>query len=283
VDAWIEDFLTHLRVERGASPRTLEAYRRDLAGFAGYVAGRRGSRAIAQEFAAHLMEEDRLRAVSIARACAAVKSFLRFLRREALIDDDLADHVTSPSKPRTLPHALTSSDCGRLLDSPAVRERFSARDRAILELLYASGARVSEICALPVENVHLDASYVRLLGKGSKERVVPVGRRAIAAIEEYLRARKPGPVLFTSVRGGPLRRETVWKIVKRFAAAAGVKANVFPHALRHSFATHLVQNGADLRTVQEMLGHAMIATTQIYTFVDATRLRAVHGKFHPRG
>jgi integrase/recombinase XerD len=212
-----------------------------------------------------------------------VKSFLKCLKREQRIEDDLAEHVVAPKKRRPLPEVLSASECRRLLDSPAVAERFNARDRAILELLYACGARVSEVCGLRLEHANLEAGYVRVFGKGSKERVVPMGHPARAAIERYLSERMPGDALFTNARGKALHRVTVWKLVKQFAAAAGIKANVYPHALRHSFATHLVQNGADLRYVQEMLGHANIGTTQIYTHVDGERLRSVHRAFHPRG
>jgi len=278
----IDDFVTHLQVERGCSPNTLLAYGRDLATFDEFAEGDLPDRNHIQEFGAFLRERG-LQPSSIARACAAVKSFLRFCRRESRLDNDLADHVVSPKKPATLPHVLTQADVSTMLESPAVAERFGPRDRAILELLYACGARVSEVCSLQIEDAHLDAGFVRVFGKGSKERVIPVGRSAREAIERYLPVRAAGKTLFTSARGKALNRITIWKMIKLLSAVAGLKANVFPHALRHSFATHLVQNGADLRYVQEMLGHSRIATTQVYTHVDAERLRSVHKKFHPRG
>ncbi len=278
----IDEFRGHLEVECGFSPNTIESYVRDLNHFDEFCGGEMPDRAGLQEFGPWLLDRG-LEPSSAARSCAAVKSFLKFLKREQRIEEDLAEHVVAPKKRRPLPEVLSASECRRLLDSPVVAERFNARDRAILELLYACGARVSEICGLRLEHANLEAGHVRVFGKGSKERVVPMGQPARAAIERYLSERMPGDALFTNARGKALNRVTVWKLVKRFAAAAGIKANVYPHALRHSFATHLVQNGADLRYVQEMLGHANIGTTQIYTHVDGERLRSVHRAFHPRG
>ncbi len=282
VREFIDEFMSVVEVEYGFSRNTRLAYGRDLAAFDRFCRGVMPGRAKLQEFGPWLRERG-LHPCSVARACAAVKSFLKFLRRESHLTDDLAEHVIAPRKPHPLPHVLTTGDCRTLLDSPIVAERFSPRDRAILELLYACGARVSEVCALTFDDTNLEACTVRVFGKGAKERMVPIGESAKRAIERYLPVRTPGEAMFTSARGASLTRVTLWKMVKRFARASGLKANAYPHALRHSFATHLVQNGADLRYVQEMLGHARIGTTQIYTHVDGERLKSVHKKFHPRG
>lgn len=271
----IDEFLGYLEIECGLSPNTILSYRRDLARFRGPLARR-----AVQDHIAGLMSEGRRRASSVARAAAALRSFLKFLGRE-----DLARFVAAPRKPRLLPHPLSREQIGELIEAPG-GARFPARDRAILELLYASGLRVSEVSALTLSDLNLDAAYLRCLGKGSKERVVPVGKPAIQALREYLSTERgdvPSGHVFVSSRGGRLARESIWRILQKRKASAGVRGRVFPHAVRHSFATHLVEGGADLRYVQEMLGHAKISTTQIYTHVDRERLKAVHRKFHPRG
>ncbi len=267
----VDDFLDWLRVECGMSAHTLSAYRRDLRHFERFAGP-------PDEFPAW-MRERRFAVSSVARAAAALRCYLRFRRREGRETRDLAAHVRAPRGRPPLPHVLGGAEVGRLVEAGPV----SARDRAILELLYASGARVSELVHLRLVDVNLDVGYVRCFGKGSRERVVPVGRAAVEAIRAYLDdGRREGEALFTSASGGPLSRETVWRIVKRRARDASVRSNVYPHALRHSFATHLVEGGADLRYVQEMLGHADISTTQIYTHVDQARLKRIHRKFHPR-
>lgn len=271
----IEEFLTHLEVERGCSPHTREAYRRDLSFFQGPLS-REGIRAY---FAA--LGRRRRRASGVARGAASLRMFLRFLGRE-----DLLRHVLPPRPARLLPDPLSREQVEALLQAPDGAGRFSARDRALVELLYACGLRASEAARLRRSDVNLEVGYVRCLGKGSKERVVPLGRPAREALAAYL-AEDPGapseaPV-FRSLRGGALARQTVWRIVRKLARRAGLARRVYPHAVRHSFATHLVENGADLRYVQEMLGHAKISTTQIYTRVDQARLKAVHRRHHPRG
>jgi integrase/recombinase XerD len=271
----IDEFLTHLEIECGLSPNTILSYRADLSRFRGPL-----TRPAVQEHVAGLMEGGRRRASSVARAAAALRSFLKFLGRE-----DLARFVTAPKKPRLLPHPLSKDQLERLIETPGPA-RFHARDRAILELLYASGLRATEVSTLRLADLHLDAGYLRCLGKGSKERVVPIGKPAIGALREYLaseRGDSPEETVFVSARGGRLVRESIWRVLQRRKRDAGVKGRVFPHAVRHSFATHLVEGGADLRYVQEMLGHSKISTTQVYTQVDRERLKAVHRKFHPRG
>lgn len=270
----IEEFLTHLAVERGCSPRTREAYRRDLSFFHGPLS-REGIRA----YFASLRTRRRC-ASGVARGAASLRSFLRFLGRE-----DLLTHVTTPKQPRLLPHPLTREQAAGLLEAPGAGP-LAGRDRALAELLYACGLRASEAAGLRRSDVRLEAGYVRCLGKGSKERVVPLGRPALEALAAYLAedpSAPPDAPLFRSLRGGPLARQTVWRIVRKLARRAGLTRRVYPHAVRHSFATHLVENGADLRYVQEMLGHAKISTTQVYTRVDQARLKAVHRRHHPRG
>ncbi len=270
----LEEFLAYLQVECGASPNTILAYRRDLRAFAGPL-----TRDGVQGFVSRLLE-GRKRASSVARAAASLRSFLRFTGR-----DDLARFVIGPKQPRLLPHPLSGAQIDGILETPG-SDRLSARDRALLELLYATGLRVSEIASLRLSDLNLDAGYLRCIGKGSRERVVPMGRPAVKALREYLGGRPPGgpeEPAFRSTKGGRLSRQSIWRIIRRRALEGGVRGRVFPHAVRHSFAPHLVEGGADLRYVQEMLGHAKISTTQIYTQVDRERLRSVHRKYHPRG
>jgi integrase/recombinase XerD len=269
----IEDFLNSLQVEAGLSPNTVLAYRRDLRGFRGPL-----TRDGVQDFL-RALGASRRRASSVARAAAALRSFLTFAGRE-----DLARFVAAPKKPRLLPHPVGRDALARLAEVPG-RGSTDLRDRALVELLYASGLRASEIAGLRLADLNLEAGYLRCLGKGSKERVVPVGRRALDAVRDYLehaRGESGAETLFVSEKGGRLSRESVWRAVRRRAGHAAVGGRVFPHAVRHSFATHLVENGADLRYVQEMLGHSKISTTQVYTFVDRERLKTVHARFHPR-
>ncbi|HXX92611.1 MAG TPA: tyrosine recombinase [Planctomycetota bacterium] len=271
----IDEFLSHLEIERGLSENTLLAYRADLSGFRGPL-----TRPAVQDHVARLLESGRRRASSVARAAAALRSFLRFLGRE-----DLARFVMAPRKPRLLPHPLPKDQIERLIGIRAPA-RFPGRDRAIVELLYASGLRASELSHLRLGDLNLDAGYLRVLGKGSKERVVPMGQPAIRALRDYLQSERgdsPEEAVFLSARGTRMARESIWRVLQRRRRDSGLKGRVYPHAVRHSFATHLVENGADLRYVQEMLGHSKISTTQIYTHVDRERLKAVHRKFHPRG
>jgi integrase/recombinase XerD len=271
----IDEFLSYLEIECGLSRNTILAYGRDLRTFQGPL-----TRPAIQDFMSGLMTGKRRRASSIARASAALRSFLKFLGRE-----DLAQFVLAPKKPHLLPHPLDAGQVQELLETDT-QDRLSSRDRALLELLYACGLRVSELSTLKLNDLNLDAGYLRCFGKGSKERVVPIGRKAVDALREYLtgdRGDADCEFVFVSSRGGRLVRESIWRILQKHARHAALRGRVYPHALRHSFATHLVEGGADLRYVQEMLGHSKISTTQIYTQVDRKRLLAVHRKFHPRG
>ncbi len=271
----IDEFLSYLEIECGLSRNTILSYGRDLRTFAGPL-----TRAAVQDFMSGLMTGRRRRASSIARASAALRSFLKYLGHE-----DLAQFVLAPKKPRLLPHPLDGDQVKDLLETDT-QDRLSSRDRALLELLYACGLRVSELSTLKLNDLNLDAGYLRCFGKGAKERVVPIGRKAVDALRDYLggdRGDADCEFVFVSSKGGRLVRESIWRIVQKHARHAALRGRVYPHALRHSFATHLVEGGADLRYVQEMLGHSKISTTQIYTQVDRKRLLAVHRKFHPRG
>jgi integrase/recombinase XerD len=271
----IDEFLSYLEIECGLSRNTILSYGRDLRGFAGPL-----TRPAIQDFMSGLMTGSRRRASSIARASAALRSFLKFMGRE-----DLAQFVLAPKKPHLLPHPLDGDQVKDLLETDT-KDRLSSRDRAMLELLYACGLRVSELSTLKLNDLNLDAGYLRCFGKGAKERVVPIGKMAVDALRDYLggdRGDADCEFVFVSSKGGRLVRESIWRIVQKHARHAALRGRVYPHALRHSFATHLVEGGADLRYVQEMLGHSKISTTQIYTQVDRKRLLAVHRKFHPRG
>jgi integrase/recombinase XerD len=291
---WIESFVNYLRSECHLSENTVAAYHRDLRRFYLWLAGRRLAQLTIQELADYpgWLHARKLAPASIARHLASLRVFCRYLQLEGLLADNLAELLGSQKLWERVPHVLTPGMVERLLESPLAGEPLWRRDRALLELLYATGCRASEISHLQLQDIHLDEGFCQCKGKGNKERLVPLGRRAIAAVREYLARERPALVahrspapkwLLVSRRGMRLRRERIWELFKRYAERAGIAADMSPHTLRHSFATHLLSGGADLRQVQEMLGHASIATTQIYTHVDPARLKAVHKRFHPRG
>ncbi len=235
------------------------------------------------------LRQDGLSVASIARHLAAIKMFLRYLHSEKWIKRDVAFLIESPKKWRNLPGTLNYRDVEALLSAPEESEELYLRDKAILEVLYATGMRVSELVDLTIDKVNADVGYVRVFGKGSKERIIPIGSVALAALDEYLANLRPQltnirsrEYVFLSRTGRPMDRSTVWRVVRKHAKFAGIQKGVSPHTLRHCFATHLLQGGADLRVVQELLGHADVATTQVYTHVDEARLKSVHAKFHPR-
>jgi integrase/recombinase XerD len=289
----IEQFLEYLTVECGLAANSIGAYRSDLGHFCAYLAGR-GKRAFrevrARDIVGFLTHEKArgLSTTSISRALAAVRMLFKFLTVEGCIPKNVASTLESPHLWRRLPDVLDVDDIEALLAAPDLSTPLGVRDRAILEVMYATGARVSETADLKLADVNFDFRYLRCFGKGSKERVVPIGVRAVDAVRQYVEEVRPkldkkgAPLLFLSKSGRRLRRETIWAKVRKYALAAGLRKRVSPHTLRHSFATHLLEGGADLRSVQEMLGHANIATTQIYTHVDKDRLKTVHKKFHPR-
>lgn len=288
------EFVDYLRLERGLSERTVAAYEREVDRLGGFLAGRgRAGPGDAtpedlRQFA-YWLKDAGLAGSTIRRALSAVRTYYAFLIGEELVEADPTETVDAPRPGRPLPHVLGRDDVTRLLEAGDVAERLYWRDTALLEFAYASGARVSEIIALATRDVDLEEGLARVFGKGSKERLVPVGGAAERAIRVYLRELRPRLEkgagegrLFLNGRGRPLSRMGVWKILRRRVEAAGIRSHVSPHTLRHSFATHLLEGGADLASVQELLGHADIATTQIYTHVDRARLRDVHRRYHPR-
>jgi integrase/recombinase XerD len=291
----LDVFVAYLRAERGLSARTVEAYARDLAEYlrgleAGHV---RTADAVTDAHLRRHLEALTRRGLSPrsrARHLAAVRVFHRFLLAEGHARADPSEQLETPRSGRPLPVVLTLDEVEALLDAPGTDGPAGVRDRAMLALLYATGLRVSELVGLPVEAVRLDAGFLVARGKGSKERVVPVGSRAVEALRGYLATSRPALLrgrtaraLFVTPRGRGFTRQGFWKLIVRYARAAGIRKRVSPHKLRHSFATHLVERGADLRSVQAMLGHADLATTQIYTHVDGARLRALYDRAHPRG
>lgn len=290
----IESFLGFISLERGLSDNTLAAYRRDLDQAAAFFE-RRGaggwrdvSGSLAAEWA-HALTNRRYSVASLARKLSALRTLARFLVREKIRDDDFTALLSGPKPVRKIPHTLSPAEIAKLVSAPAGGDARSLRDRALLELFYSSGLRVSELAALTLQQVDLEQGFLRVFGKGAKERVVPVGSQAREALAAYLASGRPQLVkprtrseFFLNHRGSGLTRVALWMIVKKHAGRAGLTKNVKPHALRHSFATHLLTGGADLRAIQEMLGHASISTTQIYTAVEPQRLLEQHARFHPR-
>jgi integrase/recombinase XerD len=290
----IDAYVAHLLAERGLARLTAGAYRRDLADFAGF-ASRRGADRPADlrrsTITLYLLALRRrgLADASVARRLAAIRGWTSFLLRDGRLADDPALDVTAARRPRRLPGVLTVHEVERLLAQPRGGGPRALRDRAILELLYAAGLRVGELIALDVADAHLAVEYVRCLGKGAKERIVPIGAAAVRALQRYLAhgrpsllRGRPAAALFVNRRGGRLTRQSVWMLLRDCARSAGIRRPVHPHTLRHSFATHLLDGGADLRAVQEMLGHASVVTTQIYTHLTRSRLREVYRQAHPR-
>jgi integrase/recombinase XerD len=291
----LDRFDDYLTLEQGTSPRTLEAYRRDVERLVEY-AGVKGATLPAditsrllREFVYHLKDLG-LAPSSIRRNISAVRTYFKFLLADGVVSRDPSERLETPKKWRTLPDVLTVDEIGSLLAAPTLDDPLAFRDRAMLELAYGAGLRVSEWITLGLRDVLFEDKLVRVFGKGSKERLVPIGRSAIGAVATYIRELRPKlekgggkGVLFLNARGEPLTRMGAWKILRRYVERAGIQKHVSPHTLRHSFATHLLEGGADLRAVQEMLGHADISTTQIYTHVARERLKVLHQKHHPRG
>ena len=290
----LERFQDYLSVEMGASPRTSEAYMRDVSRFAVFCATKGASQpanASARTLREYVyqLKDIGLSPSSIRRNVSAVRSYFRFMLNEGELVRDPSERLEAPKRWRTLPEVLTVDEAAKLLLAPSLDEPLAFRDRAMLELAYGAGLRVSEWITLSVKDVLMDEHLLRVFGKGSKERLVPIGRKAIGAVAIYLRELRPRlergqgkGILFLNARGEPLSRMGAWKILRKYVDIAGITKPVSPHTLRHSFATHLLEGGADLRAVQEMLGHADISTTQIYTHVDREYLRSVHRQFHPR-
>ena len=291
--AVVEAYLNHLRVERRLAGHTLESYARDLSALAAYAAGAgRSVEALDRQALEAFVREQRGRGLaprSVARGIAAVRGFFRFLVLDRRLESSPADDLRPPRAWPALPSILSIADVDTLIAQPDTSTTLGLRDRAMIELLYATGLRVSELVGVRLADLHLDDRYMTCIGKGSKERLIPIGEQATDWIRTYsaqarrelLRGRA-SPRLFLNARGGPLTRVGFWKILKQHGLKAGLPRTLSPHVLRHSFATHLLERGADLRAIQLMLGHADLSTTQIYTHVLAARLRTVYDRFHPR-
>jgi len=291
----LEQFRDYLALEAGNSPHTVENYLRDVRRLAEYGESK-GIRGPGDVTAAQLREfiyflkDLGLAATTIRRQVSALRTYYRFLVGEGVVTRDPSERIESPKRWRTLPAVLTVADIERLLAAPNTDEPLAIRDRALLEFAYATGVRVSELVGLTLQDILFEEGFARVFGKGAKERLVPVGRRALGAVALYAREIRPTlekkgvgrGALFLNARGGPLSRVGAWGVIKKMAKRAGIVKRVTPHTLRHTFATHLLEGGADLRAVQEMLGHADLSTTQLYTHVDRDYLRSVHKSFHPR-
>ena len=291
--SWVESFTDYAAGECHLSENTVAAYRRDLTRFMQWLDGRGIPKLSIQDLAdyAGWLHEKKLAPASIARHLVSLKVFFRYLQLENVLTENLAELLGSQKLWQRVPKILSPQQIEKLFAAPERCDPFWRRDRAMLELLYATGCRVSEIANMKMQDMHLDESYCLCRGKGDKERLVPLNVRAVEAVRLYLehergklQARRGTPAdwVLLSYRGRRLRRERIWELLKHYAKRVAAPPEISPHTFRHSFATHLLAGGADLRQVQEMLGHASIATTQIYTHVDPTRLKAVHKKFHPR-
>jgi len=294
MNGMLEKFLEYIALEKGLSPNTGEAYRQDLSDFTGWLQRHKINdlNAVTRR---HIMDflldqrEKGLAATTLSRRLVAIRVFFRFLQQEGFIAANLTDAMDAPKLWKVLPGVLSVAEVDRLLNAPDSKKPQGLRDKAMLELLYGSGLRVSELCGLKMDDLHDDARYIRCTGKGRKERVVPYGNSArthlLRYTEDVRRQWNKDPhqrAIFITRRDRPLSRKTVWAMIKKYAAVAGVTRDISPHTLRHSFASHLLANQAPLRVIQEMLGHADISTTQIYTHVDSGRLKSVHKQFHPR-
>lgn len=290
----IEAFLNYLSVERGLAKNTIVSYREDLTIYAKYInekAKKEIIKASRHEITNFMLsqKDSGLSSTTIARRLAAIKMFYRFLVRERMTQEDPTSLIDSPKLWKTIPETLSINEIESMLAVPNIRKKQGIRDLAILETFYATGMRVSEIVNLQLNDINAEVGFVRCIGKGSKERIIPLGKKAIESLNRYIQKsrqsflkKKSSEALFVSKIGKKISRQSLWKLVKFYAEEAGIKKIIKPHILRHSFATHLLEHGADLRSVQEMLGHSNISTTQIYTHVNKDRLKSIHKMYHPR-
>lgn len=290
----LADYLAYLKVERGLAHNTILSYERDLRKFIDFAkkAGLSDFNSVKrQQIITYLLrlQEEKMAPASVSRNLASIRSFFSYLSIENMLEEDPSSDLDSPKLSKKLPKVISVEEIDSLLKQPDEGDKFGIRDRAMLELLYASGLRVSELITLEIDDVNLDLGFLQCEGKGSKERIVPLGKIAIQYIQIYLEKSRPKLIrntsqksLFVNFHGRPMTRQGFWKIIKKYAKQSGIDAEITPHTLRHSFATHLLENGADLRSVQEMLGHADISTTQIYTQVTQGKLQRVHKEHHPR-
>ena len=293
--ALIQEFSDYLRIEKRNSPHTVSAYRRDLSRFSAEFAGQKVdsvTTANIRDFLISLREQG-LSPASVARSLSSIKSFFKYLCQDKQFQDNPAEILETPKRWRKLPDVLSSEDVDNLLKSPDLESVLGLRDKAMLEILYASGLRVSELINLQVSQLDMQVGYLRTLGKGSKERIVPIGAMAKRGVENYILNSRPALIssrkdggkpeeLFVTRRGRGMTRQGFWKLLKGYVTQANIRASVSPHTLRHAFATHLLERGADLRSVQQMLGHSDISTTQIYTHILGKRMLEIHQQFHPR-
>lgn len=292
--AFLESFLDYISLERGLSINTRKAYADDIGQFLSFL-DRKGVTSL--NIVSRKLVLDHLMAMkakgmstnSISRHLVSIKVFFRYLQQEGLLDKNITDTMDSPKLWKILPDTLSEKEVAELLAAPNMRKPLGIRDRAILELFYASGLRVSELSGLQIPSLHMDDGYIRVIGKGRKERVIPIARESSDILELYLEDIRPRLCdnphvqnVFVARNGTEICRQRLWQIIKKYTKEAGIMKNVTPHTLRHSFASHLLQNGAPLRVIQEMLGHADIATTQVYTHVNPERLKSIHQQFHPR-
>lgn len=290
----LDEFINYLSVEKGLSKNTIASYRTDLLSFLNYLE-LKGFSSIEKIKRDHItgyllhLKDKGLSGNSVSRALVAIKMFYRFLAQENFIKDNVAGVLESPKLIRPLPNVLNLAEVEKLLSAPDIRDWMGIRDKAALELMYATGMRVSEMVDLPTSTINLDMGFIKCRGKGDKERIVPIGTHAKDSISRYMEKVRPSLLksksdnhLFLSRLGKRVSRQSFWKMIKKYAKKARIKKEITPHTLRHSFATHLLERGADLRVVQEMLGHSDIATTQIYTHINKERLKSIHKQFHPR-
>ncbi|MBU1113373.1 MAG: site-specific tyrosine recombinase XerD [Candidatus Omnitrophica bacterium] len=293
MDTYLEAFTDYLRVEKGLSVNSLSAYGQDLRKYRqalkklGIEDPKKITRKTITDFLFSLRKGMSVR--SISRFLSTIKSFHKFLLREKIVSEDPSDLIELPKVDKKIPDFLSIDEVGKILKSPNLKKNQGQRDRAIIELMYATGLRVSELVGLKQSDLNLDVGFIKCKGKGSKERIVPLGKIAQHFLEKYILVARPklsgkrsSSYIFLAQGGRSLSRQSVWKMIKYQVRQSGIKKRVSPHTLRHSFATHLLERGADLRSVQEMLGHASISTTQIYTHVNQTRLKKIHHQFHPR-
>jgi integrase/recombinase XerD len=294
MDRTLRDFIHYLSVEKGLAKNTLESYNRDLCAYVEYLRQsgipnlEESSRNCITGYLLNLKKNGKATS-TLSRNLASIRSLYSYLYQEKRIVENPATDLESPKLEKKLPRVLTPDEVDVLLDQPSMNDVSGMRDKAMLEVIYATGIRVSELMSLNVGDIHLDAGFIRCLGKGSKERMIPLGSVAVRHVERYLAESRPKLVrqngessMFVNQHGNRLTRQGFWKILKKYARTAGINKEITPHTMRHSFATHLLENGADLRSVQEMLGHADISTTQIYTQVTKRKLRDVYEKTHPR-
>ncbi|MFH1612363.1 MAG: site-specific tyrosine recombinase XerD [bacterium] len=290
---YLEDFLNYLSVERGLANNTIIAYKRDLTKYLDFLKKINSDISIVNKEILHsyleFLQKHGLKANSIARAIIAIKVFHRFLTREKILKEDITANIISPRVWKSLPDVLTIQEIEKLFSTPKIDTIIGRRDLAMFEMLYGSGIRISELIFLKLNDINQNIGYIRCFGKGSKERIVPIGKKTLESLNLYLTnsrqkllKNKQNSYLFLNYHGNKLTRQGTWKILKGYIKFTSIKKNFTPHTLRHSFATHLLERGADLRIVQEMLGHSSIATTQIYTHINKERLKEIHSKYHPR-